>query len=73
MHAANNIFLSIFITHSASALQTDALFEVSTIDPGKELIILVASGLIALSYFAYRFKWNFGILNQKINSSVCDI
>ena len=73
MHAANNIFLSIFATHSASALQTDALFEVQVIDPAKDLIQLVVIGLIALAYFAYRYKWNFGILNQKVNPPVCDI
>jgi len=68
MHAANNIFLSIFITHSASALQTNALFEIQTIDPAKELIVLVVSGLIVLIFFARRYKWDFGILNQKINN-----
>ena len=73
MHAANNIFLSIFLTHSASALQTDALFEVQTIDPVKDLISLLATGLIALAYFAYRYKWDFGLLNQKIDLSDCDI
>ena len=67
MHAANNIFLSIFLTHSASALQTNALFEVQTIDPAKDLIGLVATGLIALAYFAYRYQWKLGILNQQIN------
>ena len=57
MHAANNVFLSVFVTHSASALQTNALFEVQTIDPAKDLIVLVGSGFIALAYFAYRYKW----------------
>ncbi|MDR2804655.1 MAG: CPBP family intramembrane metalloprotease [Dysgonamonadaceae bacterium] len=66
IHAANNIFLSLFTTHSASVLQTDALFEIQTIDPLKELIVLVVSGLIVLAYFAYKYKWNFGVLKQKI-------
>ena len=73
MHAANNVFLSIFTTHSASALQTNALFEVQAIDPVKDLILLVVTGLIALAYFAYHYQWNFGILNQKVNPPVCDI
>ncbi|MDR1582291.1 MAG: CPBP family intramembrane metalloprotease [Prevotellaceae bacterium] len=66
MHAANNIFLSIFTTHAASVLQTDALFEIQTIDPLKELLVLVVSGLLMLGYFAVRYKWNFKILNQKV-------
>ncbi|MDR2682286.1 MAG: CPBP family intramembrane metalloprotease [Dysgonamonadaceae bacterium] len=69
MHAANNVFLSIFTTHAASAFQTDALFEIQTIDPLKELIVLVVSGLLVLAYFAVRYQWNFKILNQKIQMS----
>jgi len=69
MHAANNIFLSIFVTHSASALQTDALFEVKTIDPVKDLIVLIVSLLIVLAYFAYRYKWNFSVLSQKVTNT----
>ena len=67
MHAANNIFLVIFTTHSSSAIQTNALYEVQTVYPVKELIVLVVTGLIALGYFAHRYKWNFRILNQKIS------
>jgi membrane protease YdiL (CAAX protease family) len=66
MHAANNVFLSIFLTHSSSAMQTDALFEMQQINPAKELIVLIAVGLIAFAYFAHRYKWNFAILNQKV-------
>jgi membrane protease YdiL (CAAX protease family) len=66
MHAANNVFLSIFVTHSSSALQTDALFEMQTVAPVRDLAMLVVVGTLSLVYFAYRYKWNFGILNQKI-------
>jgi membrane protease YdiL (CAAX protease family) len=66
MHAANNAFLATFVTFSASALQTDALFEILQINPVKELVVLIVLGFIALTYFAYRYKWNFGVLNQKV-------
>ncbi|MDR0542598.1 MAG: CPBP family intramembrane metalloprotease [Dysgonamonadaceae bacterium] len=72
IHAANNIFLSIFTTHASSALQTDALFELQSIDPLKELIVLVASGLIVLGYFAVRYQWNFGALHQKVETQIIE-
>jgi len=66
MHAANNLFGSLFITHSASSLQTNAIFEQLHIMPEKELITLIIAGSIALAFFAWKYKWNFKILNQKI-------
>jgi membrane protease YdiL (CAAX protease family) len=72
MHAANNVFLSLFVTHSASALQTDAVFEQHQINPGKETLVLVISGIVAIAYFAVKYKWNFGILNTKITASDTD-
>ena len=66
MHAANNIFTLIFTTHAASALQTDAMFEVQTINPAKELVALLIAGLIVLTYFAFRYKWNFNIFLRPI-------
>jgi membrane protease YdiL (CAAX protease family) len=66
IHAANNIFLAIFITHPSGAFQTDALFEVQRVNPVAGLIVTVAMCLIALAYFAHRYKWNFAILNKKL-------
>ena len=66
MHAANNVFLSLFATHSASALQTDAVFEQFKIDPVNDLISLIIMGIITFAFFAWKYKWNFKILNQKI-------
>jgi membrane protease YdiL (CAAX protease family) len=66
MHAANNVFLSLFITHHASALQTDAVFEQVNINPGKEALMLLLIGIIAIAYFAWKYKWNFKILNTRI-------
>jgi len=66
VHAANNIFSSLFVTHKASALQTNAVFEQLQISPVKELVVLIVTGAIAFAYFAWKYKWNFKILNQKI-------
>jgi membrane protease YdiL (CAAX protease family) len=69
MHAANNVFLSLFTTTKASAIQTDAVFEQQNINPGKETIVLIIIGIIAIAYFAVKYKWNFNILNKKVASS----
>jgi membrane protease YdiL (CAAX protease family) len=69
MHAANNVFSSLFITFKSSALQTNAVFEQQNINPGKETIVLIITGMIAIAYFAVKYKWNFNILNKKVASS----
>jgi len=68
MHAANNVFLSLFVTNYASALQTDAVFEQLHIIPVKETISLIIIGMIAFAFFAWKYKWNFKLLNQKITN-----
>ena len=67
MHAANNIFLSLLITNKSSALQTDAVFEQLNLNPVKDALSLVVIGVIAVAYFAYKYKWNVGILMKRIN------
>jgi len=66
MHAANNIFLSLFITNKSFAFQTDAVFEQLSINPIKETLSLIVLGIIAVLYFTYKYKWNFRILTKKI-------
>lgn len=66
VHAINNVFASLFVTHKSSALQTPAIFEQQLIDPKLELILLIVMSLIAFAIFAKKYKWNFSILNQKI-------
>jgi hypothetical protein len=68
LHAANNIFLSLFVTHSSSALQTDAVFEVVRIDPVKDTYVLVILSLAAFFYFAWRYQWKYRVLNTKITA-----
>jgi len=58
-HAANNIFLSLFVTHEASALQTPAMFRVVEIDPVMDLISLVLAGAVFLGICWVWFGWRF--------------
>ncbi len=69
-HAANNIFLSIFVTNKASALQTAALLEQHEVSPVRDLVSLIAIGVLFTAVLAWKYKWNFGVINQKVVSPV---
>ena len=56
-HAANNIFLSILITHDDMALQTPALYEQIQIYPWKEFGGLAIQSLIFIVILAIVFRW----------------
>jgi len=58
-HAANNIFLSLFVTHEASALQTPAMFRAVELDPVMDLISLVFAGAVFLGICWVWFGWKF--------------
>jgi membrane protease YdiL (CAAX protease family) len=66
MHTANNLFLSLFMTHSASALQTDALFSLKEINPAMELAVLIIVSSIAFVFFYKKYNWNWRIMNEKV-------
>lgn len=66
MHAANNMFLSLFMTNSDSVLQTPAVFEQQTVYPFKELIVLSVCSLLVLAFFYKKFGWNLSIMNQRV-------
>ncbi len=59
-HAANNIFLSLFVTHEASALQTPAMFRAVELDPVMDLVSLVLAGAVFLGICWVWFGWRFG-------------
>lgn len=67
IHAANNTFLCLFVTNSSSVFQTAAVFEQQSIHPYKELIALVAMGLLAFTFFYKKYKWDLGIMSQKVS------
>ncbi len=56
-HAANNIFLSVLVTHEDMALQTPALYEQVQIYPWKDFGGLVVQSLIFITIIALVFKW----------------
>jgi membrane protease YdiL (CAAX protease family) len=61
-HAANNIFLSIFVTFKASALPTYALFVQKELDPLKELIAMALISVLFVMVMQRKYKWNFKVL-----------
>jgi membrane protease YdiL (CAAX protease family) len=66
IHAANNAFLALFVTHQSSVLQTDAVFEVVNIDPVKDTLLLILMSLVVLAYFAWRYKWDFSLFKRSV-------
>ena len=66
VHAANNVFLSLFVTHSSSALQTAAVFNVKEVDPVGGLIEITVTGILLIAFFYKKYGWSFSTLNKKI-------
>jgi hypothetical protein len=67
-HAANNIFLSILVTNSSSALQTSALYEQKNVYPWTEFLGLIISSVIFILILKIIFKWDdFSLLWRKIS------
>lgn len=66
IHAANNVFLSLFLTHSDSALQTNAVFRALDVDPVTSLFELLVLGVLVFIFFYKKYKWNFNILSKKV-------
>ena len=56
-HAANNVFLSIFITNSSSTLQTPAMFEQVNIKPWTEFTALVIVSVLFLIILGRIFRF----------------
>ena len=65
-HAINNVFLALFFTHSASALQTYAVFQVQEINPIGSLISLIVFSTIFVYILWRKYKWDFSILNKRV-------
>jgi membrane protease YdiL (CAAX protease family) len=66
-HSANNIFLSVMLTHSSSALQTDAVYEQVSMSPWLELPGLVLMGILSILILKKLLGWdNFTPLWSKV-------
>ncbi len=59
VHAANNVFLSIFITHKSSALQTAAVFEQKDVYPWADFLSLLLVSVLFISLMGILNKWCF--------------
>lgn len=68
MHAANNAFAALFITHSSSVFQTAAIFEVKEVNPYYSFIELIVFSAVVLALLYKKYNWNFSILNKKIEA-----
>jgi membrane protease YdiL (CAAX protease family) len=56
-HVANNVFLSVLLTHKDSALQTPAMYEQINIYPWKDFAGMVVMAIIFLGAMALIYKW----------------
>jgi membrane protease YdiL (CAAX protease family) len=65
-HTANNIFLSLFVTNKASALQTPAYFVQENVDAAKDLLVMSAIGILFVIIIARMYRFKFGILTKKL-------
>jgi membrane protease YdiL (CAAX protease family) len=73
-HSANNIFLSVLITHKDMALQTPAMYEQIEIYPWKEFAGLVEMSVIFLVIMALVYRWkNFRRLISKVVAPVAEV
>lgn len=57
-HAANNVFISIMVTHNSSVIQTKAVYEQISIQPWIESGALLIISLVFLLLAKKIFRWN---------------
>ena len=67
-HAANNIFLSIFLTFKASALETPALFVQKELDPVKDLISLFLISILFVAILYWKNSWDIKVFFRPVES-----
>jgi hypothetical protein len=71
-HSVNNVFLSVVITTKASVLQTPALMIQQTVNPLKDLVMLIILFGLFITILKYLYKWDFKILNKRIEPVVIE-
>ncbi|MEE4115156.1 MAG: type II CAAX endopeptidase family protein [Marinilabiliaceae bacterium] len=64
-HAANNVFLSIFLTQESSTLQTDAMYEQQVVYPWTDFISLALIGVVFIFIMKFVYKWKGNIFSLK--------
>ena len=68
-HAANNVFLSIFLTQKSSTLQTEAMFEQHDVYPWTDFLSLVLVSAVFILIMRFVYKWKGNIFSLKNNNS----
>lgn len=71
-HAANNVFLSVFVTADGLVFQTDALLKVHEIDPNKEFITMILCSIVFCGALAFKYRWKLKSLYERIRPSVVE-
>lgn len=66
IHAANNLFISLFTTQQGAAFETYAVFEIVETNPYIALLELVLMGTLVIFICYRKYKWSFGTFNKKI-------
>jgi membrane protease YdiL (CAAX protease family) len=66
VHAANNVFTSIMVTHKSSVLQTPALFTQHKVEPLYDTLFFVLLSIVFVAILAKKYHWNFAVLNMKV-------
>ncbi|HDZ40676.1 MAG TPA: CPBP family intramembrane metalloprotease [Bacteroidetes bacterium] len=58
-HAANNVFLSVFVTQKSSALQTAAIYEQQQVYPWDDFLSLLIVSMVFVAIMVVLNKWRF--------------
>lgn len=66
-HAANNIFLIVFVTSNGSSLLTPSLFIQNNTNAIKDLYVLIIMAGVFIAILSYKYRWNYSMLKQKID------
>ena len=66
MHAAHNIASCLLVTSDVSSLPTPAIFCQHEVHIILETIILAIVGIMAVGFFARKYKWDFRVMNKKV-------
>ncbi len=69
VHAATNFFAAVILSYEGSAIQTDALFRSSEINPSMVFLFFVIQGVIFLAICSWKYDWaGFSKILEKIES-----
>lgn len=66
VHAANNMFISLFTTQKGAVFETAAVFEVAKGNPYIELVTLMIAGALVIAIFYKKYNWQWTTFNKKV-------